>query len=88
MVLLCWAMNAQQLPQYKQINHCPALYNPAAMSWNKQASVSMVGRWQFFGFGYEPRTVAFVGQTMLKKKVRTVFNPHLAALCRWPSDFR
>ena len=75
MVLLCWAMNAQQLPQYKQINHCPTLYNPAAMSWNKQASVSMVGRWQFFGFGYEPRTVAFVGQTMLKKKVRTVFNP-------------
>lgn len=77
-LFLCFislGMHAQQLPQYKQINLSPALYNPAAMAWNKQASISMVGRWQFFGFGYEPRTVAFFGQSKLSKKVKTVFNP-------------
>lgn len=73
--LMYLGANAQQIPQYKQINQNPALYNPAAMSWSKKASLSMIGRWQFFGFGYEPRTVAFTGQTMITKKVKSVFNP-------------
>lgn len=69
------ALKAQQMPQVRQINVSTSLYNPAGMAMNKQASISLLARWQMLGFGYEPRTIAFFGQTIIKKKVKTVFNP-------------
>jgi type IX secretion system PorP/SprF family membrane protein len=66
---------AQQMPQFRQVNTSPSLYNPAGMAMNKQASISLLARWQMLGFGNEPRTIACFGQAMIKKKVKTVFNP-------------
>ena len=68
-------VNAQQLPQFRQFILAPSVYNPAAMAFHKQSSISLSGRWQMSGFGYEPRTLVLHGQTLLKKKVKTVFNP-------------
>jgi len=70
-----FALKAQQLPQFRQFILAPSVYNPAAMAFNKQTSVSMSGRWQMSGFGYEPRTLVFYGQTLLKKKKKELFNP-------------
>jgi len=69
------SLMAQQMPQFRQVNTSPSLYNPAGMAMNKQASISLLARWQMLGFGNEPRTIAFFGQAMIKKKVKTVFNP-------------
>ena len=66
---------AQQMPQFRQVITTPSIYNPAGLAMNKQASISMLARWQMLGFGYEPRTIAFFGQSMIKKKVKTVYNP-------------
>lgn len=72
---LGFAATAQQLPQFRQFILAPSVYNPAAMAFNKQSSISLSGRWQMSGFGYEPRTLVLHGQTLLKKKVKIVFNP-------------
>lgn len=69
------SLMAQQMPQFRQVNTSPSLYNPAGMAMNKQASISLLARWQMLGFGNEPRTIACFGQAMIKKKVKTVFNP-------------
>ena len=69
---LTWS---QQLPQFRQIALNASLYNPAAMAQSKQSSISLLGRWQMLGFGYEPRTISLFGQTLLKKKIKTVYNP-------------
>ncbi len=65
----------QQLPQFRQITSGSVLYNPAAMTMNKQSNVSMLARWQMLGFGNEPRTISAFGHVMIKKKVKITFNP-------------
>ena len=66
---------SQQLPQFRQIMSGSVLYNPAAMTMNKQSNVSMLARWQMLGFGNEPRTISAFGHVMIKKKVKITFNP-------------
>ena len=68
-------MHAQQLPQFRQFILAPSVYNPAAMAFSKENNVSLSGRWQMSGFGYEPRTLVLHGKTLIKKKVKTIFNP-------------
>ncbi|MCF8268522.1 MAG: type IX secretion system membrane protein PorP/SprF [Crocinitomicaceae bacterium] len=66
---------SQQLPQFRQIMSGSVLYNPAAMTMNKQSNVSMLARWQMLGFGNEPRTISAFGHTMIKHKIKVTFNP-------------
>ncbi len=65
----------QQMPQFRQIAQSPSLYNPSAMGLHKQNYVSLIGKWQMLGFGYEPKTIALYGQYQVKKKPKTIFNP-------------
>lgn len=66
---------AQQMPQFRQVISSPSLYNPSGMALSKQTSISLLARWQMLGFGNEPRTITCYGQTLIKKKIKTVFNP-------------
>lgn len=75
MFWLAFSHWGQQVPQFRQVATSPALYNPSCMGMTKQSSISLMARWQMLGFGYEPRTVGCYGQTLIKKKVKTVFNP-------------
>lgn len=74
-MLLSLSLFGQQLPQFRQVPVNYSIYNPAGMSLNKQGNISLLARWQMLGFGNEPRTIALIGHTMIKKKVKTVFNP-------------
>ncbi|MBM3165200.1 MAG: PorP/SprF family type IX secretion system membrane protein [Bacteroidetes bacterium] len=74
-IMFGFTVYAQQLPQFRQFILTPSVYNPAAMAFHKQSSISLSGRWQMSGFGYEPRTLVLHGQTLLKKKVKTIYNP-------------
>lgn len=73
--MLAFGAMAQQMPQFRQFILAPSVYNPAAMAFSKQSSISLSGRWQMSGFGYEPRTLMLHGKTLLKRKPKTVFNP-------------
>jgi len=73
--LFSLSLLGQQMPQFRQIPMNYSVYNPSGMAMNKQSSISLVARWQMLGFGNEPRTIACIGQTMIKKKVKTIFNP-------------
>jgi len=73
--VLSQALWGQQLPQFRQIAQSPSLYNPSAMGLQKQNYVSLIGKWQMLGFGYEPKTIAVYGQYQVKKKPKTIFNP-------------
>ncbi|MCX6191476.1 MAG: PorP/SprF family type IX secretion system membrane protein [Flavobacteriia bacterium] len=74
-IILSSEVYSQQLPQYSQFLLNKALYNPAAMTINNQAEISLVGRWQMLGFGLEPKTVALIGQSKIQKKAKIIFNP-------------
>jgi len=73
--MLAFGAMAQQMPQFRQFILAPSVYNPAAMAFSKQSSISLSGRWQMSGFGYEPRTLVLHGKMLIKKKVKTIFNP-------------
>ncbi|NDB34456.1 MAG: type IX secretion system membrane protein PorP/SprF [Flavobacteriia bacterium] len=74
-LFVCLVIHAQQLPQFRQFILAPSVYNPAAMAFSKENNVSLSGRWQMSGFGYEPRTVVLHGKMLIKKKPKLVYNP-------------
>ena len=71
------SLMAQQMPQFRQVNTSPSLYTPAGMAMNKQTSISLLARWQMLGFGNEPRTIAFFGQAMIKKRLKLYLIPEV-----------
>jgi type IX secretion system PorP/SprF family membrane protein len=63
----------QQNPQYSQYLRNQFLVNPAAGGLYDFTDITLGGRWQWLGFGDEPRT-AYLG---FNKKIKTTYNPAL-----------
>ncbi|MEY3238018.1 MAG: hypothetical protein RI883_2119 [Bacteroidota bacterium] len=66
---------AQQNPQYSQYLRNQYMVNPAAAGVYDFTDITMSGRWQWVGFGDEPRTAYLSGSTLLKKKTKIPYNP-------------
>ena len=68
-------MKAQQIPQYSQYMRNQFMVNPGAAGVYDFMDITMSGRWQWVGFGDEPRTAYLSGSTVLGKKNRQPYNP-------------
>jgi type IX secretion system PorP/SprF family membrane protein len=68
---------SQQLPQFSQFINNPSLYNPSSIGLDKNAKVTLGGRWQMLGFGSEPRTGFIDGHFRIPQKKKNNFNPAL-----------
>jgi type IX secretion system PorP/SprF family membrane protein len=66
---------AQQNPQYSQYLRNQFLVNPAAGGLYDFTDITIGGRWQWLGFGDEPRTAYLAFNTVLHKKIKTTYNP-------------
>jgi type IX secretion system PorP/SprF family membrane protein len=67
---------AQQMPQYSQYMRNQYTINPAAAGVYDFLDVTMSGRWQWVGFGDEPRT-AYLSVTSPLSKPKVRYNPAL-----------
>jgi type IX secretion system PorP/SprF family membrane protein len=69
------SMKAQQIPQYSQYMRNQFMLNPGAAGVYDFMDLTLSGRWQWIGFGNEPRTAFLSGSTVLGKKNRQPYNP-------------
>ena len=76
-LLLSGVSNAQQMPQYSQYLRNQFMVNPAAAGVYDFVDVTMGGRWQWVGFGDEPRTAYLSITSPVTKKPRPRYNPAL-----------
>jgi type IX secretion system PorP/SprF family membrane protein len=67
---------AQQMPQYSQYMRNQYTINPAAAGVYDFVDVTMSGRWQWLGFGDEPRT-AYLSITSPVGRPKPTYNPAL-----------
>jgi type IX secretion system PorP/SprF family membrane protein len=65
----------QQIPQYSQYMRNQFMVNPGAAGIYDFTDLTLSGRWQWVGFGDEPRTAFLSGSTVLGKKNRQKYNP-------------
>lgn len=66
---------AQQIPQYSQYLRNQYMVNPAAAGVYDFVDVTLSGRWQWLGFGDEPRTAYLSGSTVLGQSTKQKYNP-------------
>lgn len=66
---------AQQVPQYSQYLRNQYMVNPAAAGVYDFVDLTLSGRWQWIGFGDEPRTTYLSGSTVLGKATKPKYNP-------------
>jgi type IX secretion system PorP/SprF family membrane protein len=66
---------SQQNPQYSQYLRNQFLVNPAGGGMYDFTDITIGGRWQWLGFGDEPRTAYLGFNTVLKKKTKSLYNP-------------
>jgi type IX secretion system PorP/SprF family membrane protein len=67
---------SQQIAQYSQYLTNRMLINPAACGLDEQANLNIGGRWQWVGFGDEPRTAFLYGGSIINNK-KPRYNPGL-----------
>lgn len=68
---------AQQIPQYSQYLRNQYMVNPAAAGVYDFVDITMSGRWQWVGFGDEPRTAYLSVTSPVSKKPTPKYNPAL-----------
>jgi type IX secretion system PorP/SprF family membrane protein len=68
---------SQQMPQYSQYLRNQFMVNPAAVGVNDFVDVTMGGRWQWMGFGNEPRTAYLSVTSPISITPRPKYNPAL-----------
>lgn len=68
-------MHAQQIPQYSQYMRNQFMINPGSAGVYDFLDVTMSGRWQWVGFGDEPRTAYLSATSVLGKKTKERYNP-------------
>lgn len=68
---------SQQIPQYSQYLRNQFMVNPAAAGVYDFVDVTMGGRWQWMGFGDEPRTAYLSVTSPVTRKPRPKYNPAL-----------
>jgi type IX secretion system PorP/SprF family membrane protein len=69
--------NAQQIPQYSQYLRNQYMVNPGAAGVYDFVDVTMSGRWQWAGFGDEPRTAYLSVTSPLTRNPKPKYNPAL-----------
>lgn len=55
-LIICGALNAQQIPQYSQFQRNQFMINPAAAGVYDFVDITMSGRWQWLGIDDSPKT--------------------------------
>ena len=55
-LIICGALNAQQIPQYSQFQRNQFMINPAAAGVYDFVDITMSGRWQLLGVDDSPKT--------------------------------
>ncbi|MDC0297178.1 type IX secretion system membrane protein PorP/SprF [Crocinitomicaceae bacterium] len=55
-LIICGALNAQQIPQYSQFQRNQFMINPAAAGVYDFVDITMSGRWQWLGVDDSPKT--------------------------------
>lgn len=70
-------LNAQQTPQYSQYLRNQFMVNPGAAGVYDFTDITMSGRWQWVGFGDEPRTAFLSVTAPLSITKRIPYNPAL-----------
>jgi type IX secretion system PorP/SprF family membrane protein len=70
-------LNAQQTPQYSQYLRNQFMVNPGAAGIYDFTDITMSGRWQWIGFGDEPRTAFLSVTAPLSITKRIPYNPAL-----------
>jgi type IX secretion system PorP/SprF family membrane protein len=68
---------SQQMPQYSQYLRNQFMVNPAAAGVYDFVDVTMGGRWQWLGFGDEPRTAYLSVTSPVSRTPRPKYNPAL-----------
>ena len=68
---------SQQMPQYSQYLRNQFMVNPAAAGVYDFVDVTMGGRWQWMGFGDEPRTAYLSVTSPISRAPRPKYNPAL-----------
>ena len=76
-LLLSGATYAQQNPQYSQYLRNQSMINPGAAGVYDFVDITMSGRWQWVGFGDEPRTAYLSITSPVSRKPRVKYNPAL-----------
>lgn len=66
---------SQQIPQYSQYLRNQFMVNPASAGVYDFLDITASGRWQWIGFGNEPRTAYLSGAGLLGKKEKVRYNP-------------
>ena len=76
-LLIGGSAQAQQIPQYSQYLRNQYMVNPAAAGVYDFVDITMSGRWQWVGFGDEPRTAYLSVTSPVTKKPIPKYNPAL-----------
>jgi hypothetical protein len=63
---------SQQMPQYSQYLRNQFMVNPGAAGVYDFVDVTIGGRWQWIGFGDEPRTAYLSVTSPITRKPRTI----------------
>jgi len=75
--LLSITAHAQQIPQYSQYLRNQYMVNPGAAGVYDFTDITMSGRWQWTGFGDEPRTAYLSVSSPLNLPEKPKYNPAL-----------
>jgi len=75
--LLSLTAYAQQIPQYSQYLRNQFMVNPGAAGVYDFTDITMSGRWQWAGFGDEPRTAYLSVSSPLNLPDKPKYNPAL-----------
>ena len=76
-MMLSGYASAQQIPQYSQYLRNQFMVNPGATGVYDFVDITMGGRWQWMGFGDEPRTAYLYVTSPLTKNPKPKYNPAL-----------
>lgn len=76
-LMLSGISNAQQIPQYSQYLRNQFMVNPGAAGVYDFVDITMGGRWQWAGFGDEPRTAYLSVTSPISKTPKPKYNPAL-----------
>ena len=76
-VSLSFVVLSQQVPQYSQYLRNQFMVNPGAAGVYDFTDVTLSGRWQWVGFGDEPRTAYLSVSAPLGKRPKLRYNPGL-----------
>ena len=71
------SVNAQQIPQYSQYLRNQFMVNPGAAGVYDFVDITMSGRWQWVGFGDEPRTAYLSISSPVTRNPKPKYNPAL-----------